>query len=55
MDEMLSNYLELTCTRYLYERYAQNEDVETNPFNVATINILPDNFSHNNVQCKVFP
>ena len=60
---MLTNYHELSCTRYLYERYTQNEDVETNPFNLANINsnyyyindILPDRFSPTNVQCKVFP
>jgi len=61
MDEMLSNYTELDL-RYLYERNTQYENIETNPFNLADINsnhydvndILPDKFSQNNIQCKVF-
>ena len=53
MDEILSNYTELDL-RYLYVRYIQYTNVETNPFNLADINdILPDKFSHTNFQCKV--
>ena len=48
--------------RYLYEINTQNEDVESNPFNLADINnnyydindILSDKFNNNNFQCKVF-
>ena len=60
MDEILSNYTELYL-KHLYERNTQYEHVETNRFNLTDINsnyydvndVLPDTFSHNNVQCKV--